>query len=501
MFPNISSWLMFGLFFLIITLFLAAADFLLRLLKVHPHTTRRIVHILVGVLVCFAPFFFRESLPVVILAAVFILINYFGIRYGLLKGIHETDRVSYGTVYFPISFLVLVLWFWDKDPAILLTAMLIMTFGDPIAGWVGESRKHPVFFKIWSDKKSLQGSTAMFVTAFLVAATGMYFFRRLFGSELHWGTAVLFGFFTAVYAAVSETISHEGTDNLMVPLGSAVILDFLYTGSPAMQHQLMLWMILTAGIAWLAWKVKALSLSGAVGAWLLGTVVFGIGGLEWMFPVIFFFVTSSLFTSVGKRHKKILETVFEKGGQRDIFQVFANGGVGMFAILGYYFAPHSAWYMIFLGSIAAATADTWATELGTFSRRPPVSILNFKKVEMGTSGGITPLGTFGALIGSLSVVLIGGFMWGWRQVDFLTVEHIVVITLAGFFGSVVDSILGATVQAQYRCPVCGKITEKKEHCTEKNIPLIRGYRFMNNDRVNLMCTLTGGLLAALAIFF
>lgn len=501
MFQNVSSWLMFGLFFLIITLFLGLADFLLRLFRVHPHTTRRIVHILVGILVCFSPIFFQHSLPVATLAGVFILVNSFGIRYGLLKGIHETDRVSYGTVYFPISFLILVLWFWDKDPAILLTAMLIMTFGDPVASWVGESRKHPVSFKIWSDKKSLQGSMAMFVTSFLVAVTGMYFFRRFFGPEIPWNTAVLFGFFTAVYAAASETISHEGTDNLMVPLGSAVILDFLYTGSPAMQHQLMLWMILTAGIAWFAWKAKTLSLSGALGAWLLGTVVFGIGGLEWMFPMIFFFVTSSLFTTIGKRHKKILETVFEKGGQRDIFQVFANGGVGMLATLGFYFTRHPVWYMIFLGSIAAATADTWATELGTFSKRPPVSILNFKKVDMGTSGGITPLGTFGALLGSLSVVLIGWFMWRWRQVDFLTLEHILIMTLAGFFGSVADSILGATVQAQYRCPACGKVTEKKDHCSEKNIPLIRGCRPMNNDRVNLLCTLTGGLFAALALLF
>ncbi|MDD3806470.1 MAG: hypothetical protein PHE86_00350 [Candidatus Marinimicrobia bacterium] len=73
----------------------------------------------------------------------------------------------------------------------------------------------------------------------------------------------------------------------MVPLGNAVILDFLYTGSSAMQHQLMLWMLLSAGFAVLAWKVRVLSLSGAVGAWFLGTVVFGIGGLEWMLPIIF----------------------------------------------------------------------------------------------------------------------------------------------------------------------------------------------------------------------
>jgi uncharacterized protein (TIGR00297 family) len=498
---SLSTWLTFIIFFFMIGLFLVIADFLLKLLNVHPHTTRRIVHILVGVLVCFSPFFFKDSLPVVTLAALFIAINYLGIRFGLLKGIHETDRVSYGTVYFPISFLVLVLWFWHKDPAILLTAMLIMTFGDPVASWVGESRKNPISFKIWSDKKSLQGSIAMFLVAFSVAVAGMYGFRYMFGRPISLSTAFIFGFFTALYAAVSETVSHEGTDNLMVPLGSAVVLDFLYYSLPAMQNQLMLWMILTSGIAWLSWKLKALSLSGAVGAWLLGTVVFGIGGLEWMLPVIYFFVTSSLFTSIGKKHKKILETVFEKGGQRDIFQVFANGGVGMFAILAYYFTNHIIWYMIFLGSMAAATADTWATELGTFSRRLPVSILNFKTVEMGTSGGITPLGTVGAFLGSLSLVFIGILAWGWQHEIHLNVIHVLIITLAGFLGSVVDSLIGATLQAQYRCPVCQKITEKRNHCSQSHIPLVKGYTFLNNDRVNQLCTLSGGLIAGLAVFF
>ena len=76
-----------------------------------------------------------------VVALIFILLNFFAIKKDLLKGIHETDRISYGTVYFPISFFILVCWFWQRDLAILQTAMLILALGDPVASWVGESRK------------------------------------------------------------------------------------------------------------------------------------------------------------------------------------------------------------------------------------------------------------------------------------------------------------------------------------------------------------------------
>jgi len=70
----------------------------------------------------------------------------------LLKGIHETDRISYGTVYFPVSFFILVCWFWHKDPAILQTAMLIMAFGDPVARLGRENTtKKPLLFTVLTE--------------------------------------------------------------------------------------------------------------------------------------------------------------------------------------------------------------------------------------------------------------------------------------------------------------------------------------------------------------
>lgn len=499
-----SDWGLFIVFTSAILLILALASTLLALLRIHPHHTRRLVHILVGCLVCASPFIFTSRVPVLTLTLLFTVANILAIRFNLIKSIHETDRISYGTVYFPVSFFILVFWFWDKDPAILLSAMLIMAFADPVASWVGESRKNPLLFKILSEKKSLQGSSAMFITAFVVAVLAMKFFRGLFDQpDISWATALLFGFFTAIYSAGAETISHRGTDNLMVPIGAAVILDAFYNGTGELQLQLMLWMSITVLIAYLAYKTRTLSLSGAMGAWLLGTVVFGLGGPEWMTPVVVFFIFSSILTKIGKKHKKKLETIFEKTGKRDIYQVFANGGVAMIATMcWHFFEPvwpdgEIFWYMIFLSAIAAATADTWGTEIGAFSRKDPRSILGFKKVPMGSSGGLSLVGTLGAALGAFIIALTGKFALQIFAGLHMPLYLAGLITAAGLCGALMDSLLGATLQAQYRCPVCRKITEKTSHCGQEIIPLERGYRMINNDVVNFCNTVAGGLLGGL----
>jgi len=499
-----TDWGLFFVFTISIVGILGLADLLLKKLNIHPHTTRRLVHILVGCLVCFAPFIFKTQLPVLLVALIFGIMNFLAVKMNLLKGIHETDRISYGTVYFPISFFILVCWFWHKDPAILQTAMLIMAFGDPVASWVGESRKKPLLFTVLTDKKSLQGSAAMFLVSFVVAVISMKIFRGIFDQSITWFTALSFGFFAAIFAAGAETISHKGTDNLMVPIGAGVILDALYNGTPEFQLHLMLWMGITIAIAYLAYRSKALSLSGAMGAWLLGTVVFGLGGMEWMIPVIIFFLCSTLLTKVGKKHEKKLETVFEKTGKRDIYQVFANGGVAMIATMCWHFLSpiwpnlEILWYLIFLGAIAAATADTWGTEIGAFSTHQPVSILTWKHVPQGTSGGLTIIGTTGAFMGSFLIAIAGKFSLQYFTNIEMSWTAVWIISAVGLIGAFVDSLLGATIQAQYQCPTCKKITEKKHHCDNENIPLVSGHRKITNDVVNLSNTVAGGLLGGLA---
>jgi uncharacterized membrane protein len=146
-----------------------------------------------------------------------------------------------------------------------------------------------------------------------------------------------------------------------------------------------------------------------------------------------------------------------------------------------------------MGVMATVTADTWATELGTLSKQPPRLITSRRVVAVGTSGGVSLLGTVISLAGGVLIGLAAGLM-GWG----VGVGGTAVIgAISGLTGSLFDSLLGATVQQIYTCDVCQKDTERKVHtCGQATRPL-RGWSWLNNDLVNLMASVVGGGTAAL----
>ena len=143
-------------------------------------------------------------------------------------------------------------------------------------------------------------------------------------------------------------------------------------------------------------------------------------------------------------------------------------------------------------ALATATADTWATELGVLSRQPPRLITTGKTVAPGTSGGITLLGTSAAALGALALGIV---FWLLQRGKKSLVSLPLIALISGLVGSMLDSALGAMVQAMYYCPTCKKETERLIHnCGTKTRPL-RGIWWLNNDTVNFIATLSGGLIA------
>ena len=189
--------------------------------------------------------------------------------------------------------------------------------------------------------------------------------------------------------------------------------------------------------------------------WLTGRGVapaLGVGlatgyGLGWrgVLLLLGFFVSSSLLSKKTSRNHR---------------QVLANGGIAaLSALLGSWLA--------FAGSLAAATADTWATEIGQFSPTPPRLITNGTRVPAGTDGGMTLLGTVGGIAGAgLIAGLAVGLGPGGSGLG-LAMR----VAVAGIIGMLLDSLLGATVQ--------------------------RKVRWVDNDAVNLAATLTGAACAGL----
>jgi len=244
-------------------------------------------------------------------------------------------------------------------------------------------------------------------------------------------------------------------------------------------------------VAGAGWRAKALSTSGAVAAFVMGGVVFGLGGWGAAAVLLTFFVTSSLLSRAFAPRKKSLNSVVQKGSQRDVWQVFANGGFGALCLLGGLVFPHSPFpFLAFCGSLAAANADTWATELGVLSTQPPRLLISGKIVPRGASGGVTWLGLAAALLGA---VLIGGVAALFVGQAGLT---ILAVSLGGVLGSLLDSALGASWQAVYFCPRCQMETERHPlHSCGAKTHLQRGIAWLNNDGVNFACTVFGGLVA------
>ena len=258
--------------------------------------------------------------------------------------------------------------------------------------------------------------------------------------------------------------------------------------------RLLLGFLCSSGIGILAYKRKSLSRSGIAGAALSGTTIFGLGGLDWGLSLIFFFVTSSWLSHFREKDKaRTAADKFSKGGQRDFAQAMANGGVATLLAPGYSLSTSERTRTLlqagFVGAVATANADTWATELGVLSKQPPRLITTGEVTAPGTSGGITLVGTAAAAAGAAS---LGLFFWLFQRKRPLLP---LIALVSGMLGSFFDSLLGATVQAMYYCPVCHKETERRVHsCGSQTRPL-RGISWFDNDVVNFLATACGALAA------
>lgn len=263
------------------------------------------------------------------------------------------------------------------------------------------------------------------------------------------------------------------------------------------KYRLLLGLILSAGISLFAYRRRSLSPSGVVGAVITGTTTFGLGGWAWGLALIFFFISSSALSHFRERDKAhIADDKFSKGSQRDLGQVAANGGAATLLALAYGMT-HSPLLQQslqagYVGVLATATADTWATEIGVLSPHRPCLITTGRRVLPGTSGGVTPLGTATAALGAL---ILGTVFWLLQRCRTSLTFLPPLALVSGLAGSISDSLLGATVQAMYYCPACDKETERHIHSCGTKTMLLRGLPWLNNDAVNFIATLCGGLAA------
>lgn len=243
-------------------------------------------------------------------------------------------------------------------------------------------------------------------------------------------------------------------------------------------------------IALAARNRRALSDSGALAAVAVATAC-AAAGLSWAGLLIAFFLAGTALSRIdGGAKRALVGQIVGKSGARDALQVFANGGPFAAIAIASVAWPSPRWQILGAAAIASSSADTWATEIGTLSRRPPRSIVSGSTVTAGTSGGVTWLGMCAALVGAAFIACIA-LLSGWP----LRAAYAAIV--GGFAGSVIDSILGATMQTRRRCGTCGKDTERVIHGCGSSTEIIGGVRWLDNDAVNLVSSIGGAVTGAL----
>jgi uncharacterized protein (TIGR00297 family) len=218
-----------------------------------------------------------------------------------------------------------------------------------------------------------------------------------------------------------------------------------------------------------------LSPRGTFAALLVGGAVAAGSGWTGLVLLFAFFLSSTWLTP--------------GGGRRSAAQVAANGGVAAAAALLSRLNPIGT--AAFAGALAAAAADTWSTEIGDRSRSAPRLVTTRVAVPRGTSGAVTWLGTAGGAAGAAFIAAVAALL---GLVDPRAAAFVAAGGLAGAFA---DSLLGATLQARYRCPACGAVGETRRHGCGATGVLVSGLAWMTNDTVNLAATLVGAAVAVL----
>lgn len=250
--------------------------------------------------------------------------------------------------------------------------------------------------------------------------------------------------------------------------------------------------VVAASISLVAARGRALTPGGAATATIVGTLCVG-AGWNWGALLIVYFVSSSLLSRVGRtRKEQRTSAIVAKTGGRDAIQVLANGALFAGAAVTSLVHPDVRWIALGAGSLAASAADTWATEVGTLAAGEPRTIIGWRPVPVGTSGAVSAFGSMAMFAGALFVAVVT-LAFGW------TAEVAACVAGGGVAGAMIDSLLGATLQARRWCEQCARETERVTHdCGAATRPA-RGMAWMDNDIVNFLSNTAGGLLAALLL--
>ena len=280
---------------------------------------------------------------------------------------------------------------------------------------------------------------------------------------------VIFGIIAAV---LLKTILIKYDDSLVIEALGIAMTMWLIRELNYKADLLMVVMAVIVGFTfgYFAFRAKTADLSGLFSAALIGIILLVFAapqGTQWFLIMLSFFILGSAATKYKFEYKKRIGVDQGRGGARGYRNVFANGIVAAAAAVLFGIFQQPVFIVMYVGCVATAAADTLASEIGV-TGGIPYMITTFKKVPIGLNGGVSLTGEFVALLGGFTISLVALLL------NVITPEMMIICTLAGFVGTNIDSLVGATLEN-------------------------RGY--IGNAGTNLLATIGGGVFAVALYLF
>lgn len=196
------------------------AEILYHKFAVRVEYTRKIVHLGTGLLTLLFPLLLDNHWLVLFLCASFLLILIASIKLGILRSINAIDRISYGSISYPIAVYgcYLAYNYFNNNLVFFYLPILVLAICDPLAALIG--KKIPIGkFKIIKDTKTMVGTGSFFISSFILSLVILYSFDAAYKTS-----SILLAVTIAAFTSAVEAISIKGLDNITIPVTVISIL-------------------------------------------------------------------------------------------------------------------------------------------------------------------------------------------------------------------------------------------------------------------------------------
>ncbi len=472
-------------------LIVIVGELLWRSLHISKTVARKIEHLMTCVNWVIGYLFFGPNYHLVIMNGVSTLVLVPLVLGNVFKAVEREDtKASLGIIWFALStFITASLAVFVNNDWYVLTGIpyYCMALGDglaPLAAGLADKKNSARNIKLF-HKKSLVGMLTVLTVSLAVCVV----FNYTFDLRLSW----LFMISLACLAAMIELYSLFGADNLTIELLIFGYLVANYYG--VVPAALEVSFIIGVPVIVVAVLAKALSPSGLIVSFIYFSVISYCLEFTGLVMLVLLFSVEAVISMITTKIFNGRNPDTDEKTARNGMQIFSTGFGAICGAILYSVFRLKVFLFAAVIVIVAEFSDSISSDIGRLSKQDPVDILRFKRVPAGISGGVS-------LVGSVAGVIMA-FVSCAASYIFVSMPAMIYFILVGIavLGVFLDSILGAWLQALYRCPTCDILTEHPEHCNGATVK-IKGLKCITNSIVNLItgimvCGITVGILWAL----